>query len=87
MPKELGQLLYVSIISNETTFQVAFKHHANIERRPRGGILAHLLFKRIHVVTGILNLFAEHFAPDGGCFRTTHNLGTVKVIGLAAVFA
>lgn len=34
MPNELGQFLYVSILSNEATFQVAFKHHANIERRP-----------------------------------------------------
>ena len=85
MTKKLRQRFQVSILSNEATFQVAFKHHANIERRPRGSFLAHLLLKRIHVVTGVPNLFAEQFAPDRCRFRATQSLWPVEVISLVGV--
>src|ERR1700691_1770051 len=62
--QQLRQRLKVSILCNYPAFERHFKHRADIDCCPRRGFFAHLFLKRIHVLTGVSNLLAEHFAPD-----------------------
>ena len=60
MAEQPRQYLYVAIACNEAALDVPLKHHSDIEGGPGGRFVAHLLFKCVHVMAGILDLLAKH---------------------------
>ena len=47
MAQELCQRRGIIALGNKTPLELSLKHHANIERRPRGGVFAHLCLEGI----------------------------------------